>query len=235
MKIGILLADELREALQHGFGSYADMFEHYLGGRGFTFTVYDIRADHFPAAPDEQDGYIITGSRHGVYEELAWLPPLFALIRRLVAARIPLLGICFGHQAIARALGGQADKSDNGWGLGLQKWAMTESASWMTPPPQELRLLASHQDQVLALPPDARLLGGSDFCPNAVYSIGDTVFSMQGHPEFSPAFAKALLPYRREDITDEEYQHAADSMDEPSDNAVCADWIEQFFRVSDKN
>ena len=121
MKIGILLADELREILAPRFGCYSDMFIRLLDGAAsdkFEFTVINARAEEYPAQVDAMDGYLITGSRCGAYEDLPWLEPLFAYIRRLHEARIPLLGICFGHQAVAKALGGRVEKSSKGWALG---------------------------------------------------------------------------------------------------------------------
>lgn len=231
MKIGILLADELRDVLKPAYGDYAGMFKRLLDGRDFQFAVYDVCAGAFPK-PAECDGYIITGSRHGVYDRLTWIAPLLDFSRSLFARRIPQLGVCFGHQLVAQALGGAAGKSDKGWGLGLHNWTVENAQDWMRPPRDQIALLVSHQDQVLRLPPNARRLWASDFCPNAAFYIGDAVFCMQGHPEFDPPFMRELLEFRRDDVSAEAWQAAYDSAETPPDNAVCADWIGGFFRAA---
>jgi len=235
MKIGILLTDDLRDTLQPRFGCYPDMFKALLQGNDFTYQTYDVRANIYPDNPHDCDGYIITGSRHGVGDSLPWLDGLFAYIRRLEKAQIKLLGICFGHQAVAAALGGAVEKSDKGWGVGLQQWEVIEQAPWMPNSLRSLSLLASHQDQVTQLPAAARLLIASDFCPCAAFSIGDHVFCLQGHPEFMPDYSRALLEYRRDDMLAADWQKAAASVDAPSDQALCADMIAAFFRFSHRH
>ena len=232
MKIGILLTDDLRDLLQPRFGCYPDMFKTLLQGNDFTYEVYDVRKNRYPDNLQDCDGYIITGSRHGVNDPLPWLDGLFAYVRRLQAARIKLLGICFGHQAVAYALGGRVEKSNKGWGVGLQQWKVIERAPWMPASLASLSLLASHQDQVTQLPATARLLIGSPFCPYAAFSIDDHIFCLQGHPEFTPDYSRALLEYRHDDMPTADWQQAADSVDSPSDQTLCAEMIAAFFRFS---
>lgn len=229
MHIGILLADELREGLGDIFGDYAEMFRELLQDGGFRYTDYDIR--HQPCPPlDACDGYLITGSRHGVYDDLPWLPRLFDFIRRAHAHKTPLLGICFGHQAVAAALGGQVEKSEKGWGLGAHEWQVRQSSAWMTPSLPALRLLCVHQDQVLTLPADGVLLAGSDFCPNAAFSLGEHIFCLQGHPEFLPRYVYALLEYRKQDAPPAVVAEAARTTAMPVDRDTCAQWMINFFR-----
>ena len=253
MKIGILLADELRDSLKDVFsGNYADMFTDLLDGHGFTFEVYDVREQQYPPAVDACDGYLITGSRHGVYDPLPWLEPLFEFIRRVHAARVPLLGVCFGHQAVAHALGGRAEKSAKGWGMGAHTWKLEKTMPWMkndspfTPPLRggaerseaggvggsatELRLLCIHQDQVAKLPPGATRLAGSDFCGNAAFSIGTHIFCVQGHPEFTAEYVYALLDVLKERAPPEIIAAARKTTAEAVDSKLCAQWMAEFFK-----
>ena len=118
MKIGILQTGKSPEQLEPAFGDYGSMFERMLEGRGFEFTIYDILEMNFPASIDDQSGWIITGSRYGSYEDHPWIPPLETLIRDLHAAKAPMIGVCFGHQIIAQALGGKVEKYAGGWSVG---------------------------------------------------------------------------------------------------------------------
>ena len=234
MKIGVLLTDDVRDSLQPEFGRYAGMFRDLLNGADgsradFSFVVYDCRECEAPRHPGECGGYVVTGSRHGVNDGLAWLDPLFGTLRALHAAGRPLAGICFGHQALARALGGTVEKSPAGWLLGMQEWPVLKSAPWMRPPLSRLRLLCSCQDQVSAPPPGATVLAGSESCPVAAFAVGNA-FAVQGHPEFFPAFSRALMEFRRDDVDAETLKERAQSAGGENDSEVCAQWMRELFR-----
>ena len=234
MKIGVLLADDVREGLQPEFGQYPGMFRALLNGADdsradFSFAVYDCREGEGPQDPGECDGYVITGSRHGVNDDLPWLEPLFGRLRDLHAAERPMAGICFGHQALARALGGEVRKAPVGWLLGLQEWPVFGAASWMRPQLSRLRLLCSCQDQVTIPPPGAEVLAGSESCPVAAFAVGKS-FAVQGHPEFTPAFSRALMEFRRDDVDAETLKERAESAGNENDSEVFAQWMRELLR-----
>ena len=232
MQIGLLKLYEVEDALRPAHGDYAGMFSRLLadGGLPAKWRTYEVMDGEIPQRLDECDGYLIGGSRHATYENHEWAPPLFDFIRRLHAAKAPpLVGICFGHQAVAAALGGAVEKSPRGWGAGLQHWNICGETKWMRPPLTELALLASHQDQIVKLPPEAKLLASSDFCPNAAFGIGEHIFCMQGHPEFSPDFSLALLEIRRGSMPEDVLQTAKDGARGANTCAECARWLAGFF------
>src|SRR5699024_3696885 len=116
----------------------------------------------------------ITGSRHGVYDKLPWIEGLKDFLRRARAAPVPIIGICFGHQIMAEAFGGRAEKSAKGWGIGVQEYAVHAGApGWMAGAPARVTLHALHQDQVTAIPSDAVCLASSPFCEFAMLAYGD--------------------------------------------------------------
>jgi len=139
------------------------------------------------------DGWLITGSRHGVYDKLPWMAPLEKFIRELASAQVPLIGVCFGHQIIAEALGGEVVKSDRGWGVGLHQYSIEQAHAWMETEPQQVGIYAYHQDQVIECPASAQVFLSSEFCPFAGLSYGDSIISVQAHPEFEAAFENFLL------------------------------------------
>lgn len=243
MKIGILQTDDVRDALQAQHGHYPDMFKGLLRGFGFEFATFDVRQNQYPSEPKACQGYIVTGSRHSTYDpQVAWIPALKDFIRNnFEQAGVPLLGVCFGHQVVADALGGQNVKSQKGWGLGLHEWQVVRRAAWMrgdsdsdsdSPPRDSLSLYVSHQDQVETLPQGAEVLLASEFCANAAYAIDERIFCLQGHPEFTSEFSKALIHLREEanDISHEVSEERLRSCDTPADTARCASWIARFFK-----
>jgi GMP synthase (glutamine-hydrolysing) len=172
-------------------GSYAKMFATLLSGNGFDYVDYFVVDGVFPDTIDAADGWLITGSKHGVYEDHDWIAPLEQLIRDIVAAGKPLIGICFGHQIIAQALGGRVEKFSGGWSAGPTTYQVND---------REMVLNAWHQDQVITPPEGARVFASSDFCANAGLVIGDSVLTIQPHPEFNARMIDGLVRYRAQGL-----------------------------------
>jgi len=206
MEIGILQAGQAPEELIDIYGSYAEMFIALLDPKkqSFDFKIFDIYDNEFPLSCDECDGWIITGSRHGVYESISWIEPLSQLIVDIVNSNRPLLGICFGHQIIAQALGGKVEKSAKGWGAGFGTYKLTDKAYYMDNLNSEIMLNMMHQDQVTMPPSGAVVYAVSDFCQCAGFYIDDKVLTMQAHPEFLVDFNKALLIQRSSTVIPKE-------------------------------
>lgn len=222
-RIGILGCGEPPPALRAVHGRYADMVAR-LVGPGCETEVFDVPAGQLPPDPAACDGYVITGSAAGVYDALPWIAPLLGFLRA-ARGRAKLVGICFGHQAMAQALGGEVTKSPKGWGLGVHRYDVVARCPWMDDA-TVLRVPASHQDQVIVAPRDARVIVASDFTPLAGLDYGDAI-SFQFHPEFSAAFGRALIEAGRE-----RYGPLADaaiaSYADPDDAARVASWIGRF-------
>lgn len=200
MKTGILAPGITPDVLLDQYGSYADMCRHLLlvSGLDSEFRVYNVFDNQLPASADECDAWLITGSKFASYDDLPWLPPLRQLIRDIVASGKPLAGICFGHQVMAQAFGGEVRQARQGWGLGIHEYRLSHLAQTELGI-EKLHLNAVHQDQVVVKPESAEVLASSDFCPYAALRYNERVISFQGHPEFSMAFENDLLQLRLED------------------------------------
>lgn len=208
------------------FGDYPSMLAKMLGP-GFDVEVFDVQAGGLPVAADF-DGAMITGSPAGVYDGDPWIGDLLDWIRD-ARGRTRLVGICFGHQAMAQALGGQVEKSGRGWGVGLHTYRVMSVEPWMGAGPPTIAIPVSHQDQVVTLPPEARVILRSDFTPYAGLAWEDTAVSFQCHPEFAPAYAAALVEARRgsrlsEDLADT----AIASLEQPNNRALLGSSIARF-------
>ena len=223
MKLAILETGFPPGDLAARFGDYPTMFARLLGP-GFEITPFDVQAGELPGDPDEFDAYLITGSPAGVYDELPWIAPLMDFIRSAKAKK--MVGICFGHQVMAEALGGRVVKSDKGWGAGLHRYATVEREPWMDEG-GAIAAPASHQDQVVEQPPNTEVFLASDFTPYAGLAWTDRpAISFQFHPEFSPEFAKALIEARHDRIPNPDAAIA--SLDAPNDNDRVGRWIRRF-------
>ena len=223
MKLAILETGHPPGDLQERFGSYPAMFAKILGPE-FEIESLDVPAGELPEGPGEHGAYLITGSPAGVYDPLPWIAPLCRFIREADRAR--MVGICFGHQVMAEALGGQVEKSDKGWGAGLHRYAIVRSEPWIDTA-GIVAIPASHQDQVVVQPPNTEVIAASDFTPFAGLAWTDRpAISFQFHPEFSPDYAKALIEKRYDIVPDPDAAIA--SLDAPNDNARVAGWIRRF-------
>ncbi len=193
MRVAILETGRPPGDLGARFGAYPAMFERLLQlGPTSSYAVMD---GQLPTHPEDHDAYIVTGSPAGVYDPLPWIDPLMGFLRRS-RDKATLVGICFGHQVMAQAFGGQVIKSPKGWGVGLHEYQVVRREPWMDGAPS-FAIPASHQDQVVVRPPDAAVIAASEFTPFAGLAYSDKAISFQGHPEFEPPFAQALLHERR--------------------------------------
>ncbi len=229
MKIGILLCGRSPDSVVEEFGEYDLLFIALLKERGFTFENFDVVDMNFPENVHSADGWIVSGSRHGVYEEHEFIEPLETFIRDAYQKAVPLVGICFGHQIVAQALGGRVEKFKGGWSVGEVEYQFT-SQSHKLNDTTPLRLVAWHQDQVIDPPKDAEVLAGNDFCKNAVLIYGDRAFTMQPHPEFSEDFFHALYRERHMNLPDDYRVQIEKPTERKLGRARAADMIEGFFR-----
>ncbi|MCO1335573.1 gamma-glutamyl-gamma-aminobutyrate hydrolase family protein [Microbulbifer sp. OS29] len=232
MKIGILKTDDVRKELVSEFGEYPEMFADLLRGQDPTleFSTYEVQHGQYPSDIDDVDAYLITGSKTGVYDSKSWVSPLMDFVRKLHDQHKPTIGICFGHQLIAQALGGRAQKSDKGWGLGVHTYEMQETPSWMSEPKTEFSLLVTHQDQVDELPPGGRVLASSEFCPMAMVQVDDHMLSFQAHPEFSKPYSTSLMQLRREAFGEQVVDKGQASLQNDIHENMVAKWMLEFLR-----
>ena len=225
MKLAIIETGRPPGQLSEQFGDYPSMFRAMLGN-GFEFESFDVQAGQLPDA-GAHHACLLTGSPAGVYDPLPWIPGLMDFIR--AAKDSKMVGICFGHQAMAEALGGRVKKSEKGWGAGLHRYNVVRPEPWMDGA-STIAAPASHQDQVVVQPSNTEIVARSDFTPLAALAWTDRpAISFQFHPEFSPAFAKSLIGKRYDVVPDPDAAIA--SLDAPNDNARVAGWIKRFLEA----
>ena len=224
MKIGILQTGRTPEEMRDKHGDYDDLFRKLLGGRGFDFDTYPVLDGVFPNSPEDADGWLITGSRFGAYEDHDWIPPLEEFLRRTYAKGVPIIGVCFGHQILAQALGGKVEKYGGGWSVGAVEYSSAGASDGKD------TILAWHQDQVTELPEGAEVTGGTDFCRYAMLSYGDKALTVQPHPEFTAEFVADLAEARKAILPEGVFDRAKDNLAAELTSANVADRFEAFFK-----
>lgn len=227
MRIAALETGYPPEHLVVDHGTYPDMLARFLGPE-FEVEVFDVQRGP-PPSPEAYPAIAVLGSPSGVYDGDPWIGRLLDWIRE-ARGRTKLLGVCFGHQAIAQAWGGEVRKAPAGWGLGLHAYDVVSREPWMASASDRISIPVSHQDQVLTAPPSARVVARSAFTPHAVLAYGDEALSFQCHPEFTRPYAEALVERRRGQVPDDLLESAKASLDAVNDNRLAADWVRSFLR-----
>ncbi|MEM9579235.1 MAG: type 1 glutamine amidotransferase [Pseudomonadota bacterium] len=223
MKIGILQCGHVAPEVAAEHGGYFDLYPQMMEGHGFTFEGWSVVDMEFPASPEDADGWLVSGSKHGAYEDHPFIAPLEEFIRQIMAADKPLIGVCFGHQIIAQALGGKVEKWQGGWAIGAHMYDF---------PGESLMMNAWHQDQVTQKPEDADVIAANPFCANAALVYPGKAFTVQPHPEFESPFVEGLMEHRGKGVVpDELLRIAREHLGDANDNTRMAEIFARFFRT----
>lgn len=232
MKIGILNTDivQLEGALE--FGQYPEMFSKVLWAvePNIEFRTYEVQFDNYPLDIDECDAYLITGSKASAYEDTPWIHSLKKFIQKLHENKKKLIGICFGHQIVAEALGGSVRKSPNGWHVGVDSISLNKEASQFGSVGDKYNLIFSHQDEVRKLPKNAKLIAESTTCPNGMFVIENHILCTQGHIELDKKFAKIVYDFRKGQIGNSKYQNACETLTMKTDELELTASILRFLK-----
>lgn len=234
MKIGLLGCDDVPERMKHLGGGYLDMFTKLLAPHvpDLELEWFELRNNQFPASTDACDAYVCTGSRYSVYDDRDWIDRLKAFVRTLHEEKKPFIGICFGHQMLAEALGGEVKPADYGWGVGIHDMRIVKPEPWMEPRREHATMQYMHSDQVQRMPPESVVLAEAPHCPVAMFRVGETMLGIEGHPEFPAAYVAALVNARKERIGEARAEAALAGVEAPTDAAVLGRWIANFIAGS---
>jgi GMP synthase-like glutamine amidotransferase len=230
MKIGLLWCGHVAPAVAEREGDYPELFGRLLAPHGVELQVFAVDEGDGPASLDDCEGWLGSPSRSSVLGDEAWLPDALGLVRRIVEEERPFVGICFGHQLLGQAMGGRVERATAGWGVGAHRYELVATRPWMAPPPADgaVTLIASHEDQVVELPPGAELLARTDHCPHAMFTLGERALGIQPHPEFTAGISLGLVDGRRDLIGAERSDAAVASLTAGLDREVVASWIARF-------
>jgi GMP synthase-like glutamine amidotransferase len=232
MKLTIIQTGDVPETLRETFGPYPAMFAKMFERVGVRYDCDVIRVLDGEPFPDPAglEAILLPGSAAGVYDDhFTWMAPLRAFIRAAYTAKTPMVGVCFGHQIMADALGGEVHKSERGWGLGRHTYAVRHRPPFMADAGALLSVACSHQDQVIVAPPEAEIVLASEFTPHAgLFYASGAALSFQPHPEFEDDYTRALAELRRGKAPTAVIEAALSSLVQPSDSAAVAGYIDAF-------
>ncbi len=224
MLIGILQCGHFPIVDGYPEKTYSDLYSDWLADRGLTFRTWSVVDMEFPDTIHDAEGWLISGSRHGAYEDLPFIAPLEDFVRESYAADVPMVGICFGHQIIAKALGGTVEKFKGGWSVGRTVYDLDG---------QQVALNGWHQDQVTKPPADASTIASTAFCAHAGFAYQGRALSVQPHPEFTAAELDLLLEARAPGVVPPDIiAQATKDQGQPLGNALMAERVAAFFKES---
>lgn len=231
MRIALLQCDHVSPELKSRFGDYSDFFIRLFQNQAIAVTldVFDVQQGEFPENMDDYAGFLSTGSRCSVYDDEPWIKAFQAYVRKLYQQERKFIGICFGHQMMAEALGGKCRRTPNGWGIGVKEVAIQTQPTWMKPRLDQYRLIVSHQDQIVRLPPDTTVIGSNSHCPFSMIAVGNHFLGIQAHPEFTADYAKALMQVRLDRIGLDVVAAAEKTLHQKTDESIIAGWMITFW------
>lgn len=234
-QLGVLQCDEVRPELKVKYGDYNQMITSAIATTTHDIysATYRVFEGSFPDSPHDCDGWITTGSRHSVNDNSDWTRDLLSFVKSISKSGRPFVGICYGMQMMAKALGGIVDMTPIGWSVGVKTSRLHTGEEWLNNTlTKKINLLVSHREQVLRLPEGARCIASSGTCTNAIIGLGSSMIGFQGHPEFSPDYARELMELRRDVIPEKTIESGLGSLTTVIDNEAIFSSIVQFLRAS---
>ena len=229
-KVGLLICDHVPDAFKHIDGEYLDMFRKLLPS--LELEPYYAVDGHFPSSLDDHFAYVCSGSRFSVYQCTGWISKLQDLVQGIGSRNKKFVGICFGHQMLAQAMGGVVQKASVGWCVGAHTFKIMNRERWMKPTQEICNVRMLCQDQVSKLPPQSRVIATSRDCAIGMYLVNEHMLGIQGHPEFSKEYNQALITKRRNKIGKMKATEAIKSLNLPIHNHIIARWIMNFILQS---
>jgi GMP synthase-like glutamine amidotransferase len=230
MKINILLCDTFDVELPNEIPDYVYLFRQLFGmfDNAVYYDIFDVRQDEYPPSLHRDELYLIPGSNASAYDDTPWVKSLAGFIREMYATNVKMVGVCFGHQIIAQALGGRVERAMQGWGTGVRTSNIIDPKALEFFPEGQMNLLYNHHDQVVSLPPQAKCFARSEFCPVEGFYIDDRILTFQGHPEYTSEYNRHLLLNHSNGEPDNVITAALDSLNRKIDSLAAAIFIMKF-------
>ncbi|KAF9603295.1 hypothetical protein IFM89_034644 [Coptis chinensis] len=218
-RFAVLLCAHDSEYVKKKYGGYFGVFVSLLReDEGESWDVYRVADGEFPEEDELElyDGFVITGSVCDAHGNDVWICELLKLLNKLDDMKKKVLGVCFGHQILGRALGGKIGRSLTGWDIGVRPINLSTSKFLNSLQlPSKLSVIEFHQDEVIELPPSAEIIAWSEKTGIEMFRSGDHIMGIQGHPEYNKDILRHLMDrsLRRNVIQDNHAEVAMKSIE----------------------
>jgi GMP synthase-like glutamine amidotransferase len=229
-EVALLVCDQPNKEYLDDFGDYSDMFS--ASFPSIEFTTFNLFKNEFPLDVKKFKAFFMTGSRYSVYDDYPWISKGKQLIREIYIEKLKFIGVCFGHQMLAEALGGKVSKAETGWNVGIKEFNITKKKKWMLPNVSSFHVQMMCQDQITQLPSGAETLASAPDCPYGMITVDDHMFSLQGHPEFPINYGISLLNSRVERIGKEKSMQALKTYNSEVDLELINKYILNFLEAT---
>ena len=231
MKVGLLVCGKFSAALSRQGISHPNLIQEWLkvpASAKVSFRIFRAYEGKLPPKVDSCDSYFVTGSAASMLDREPWMLKLANFLLIAAKAQVPVVGLCFGHQVLAQALGGNVKRAAKGWEIGIKRWKVVRQEGWMRECGKFLTLPMIHRDQVSKLPPRSVRVAASERCANGVFRLANHAIGIQGHPEFPPALLGKLIEARKKELGADEYKAALATLDTATDAGQMAKWCMNF-------
>lgn len=235
-KVVILKTGSTYPAIKEQFGDFDEWFLRELSPE-LEITVFNAEAGELPTAPTDWDGIVVTGSPAMVSDREPWSEKAADWLAQAVNQSVPVLGVCYGHQLLAHALGGEVGYHPKGRESGTQRVELLTSAQddpLFGHMPNTFSAQLTHKQSVLSLPPGAVLLGYNEHEPHQAFRVGKCAWGVQFHPEFSHAIMRAYLGVQAPDLESEGLESQA-MIDSVSDAPEASGLLKRFSTLVTEN
>jgi GMP synthase-like glutamine amidotransferase len=242
ISIGLLICDQVAPELHDQHRGYDHMLTQllafsleYRDQKQISISSYNLTQGQFPKTPDQHQVYITSGSKCSVNDDIDWIHDFATFTVECCKQQIPYIGICFGHQMLAKALGGTVEETAKGWGIGSTYYQFkTPNPLWANvpePPSKNMNLCISHKEQVLSLPKGSKVIAGNAFCPNGVVLYTPTALGIQGHPEFSIEYCRDLMNLRQNLYPKATFEAGLQSLYQGVDQQLWSRWLLDYLNI----
>ena len=230
VRIGFIRTSETEPPFRQKFGDMLEVFARLLNSEELELVGIDGYLGQLPAV-DSLDGYLIPGALESADSATGWVRDLRRFVRQLAITRIPVVGVCFGQQIIAQALGGAVAPCANGWQVGVTdvRWQQTPTGCVTPPTGGQTRLYVCHSQEIVALPPDARCIASSDLSRIEAFVVGGSMLGVQGHPEFTCEVAEYYLAKNDIELSPSVVAESRRSLQNGTDHGEIGSMLAAFF------
>ena len=234
-RLGLLMCGHVHPDAVHIGGDYPELFSDLFDPLGFDVVPFAVADGQIPGSTNDCDGWITSPSRSSVTDTIPWIDALGDFVDRRGPGRTTLRRACASAtNSSPRRSEARYERAEVGWGVGVKQYEIVAHRWWMEPDTDTISLVASHEDQVIRLPPDATLLARSTYCPIAAFELGERCIAIQPHVEFTAGISGALIDLREDIIGAEIAAQARSTLVVATDRERVASWLARFITGAER-